>query len=76
MLLDAYYEGYRVVARKRRLPLIDHHARWCALRDEDRARFQAYVPDGVHPEAAGGAAITFPGVLAALPDPDECIRLK
>ncbi len=64
--LTAYYDGYRKVAAARGLPLIDHHANWSRLQTSDQARFELYIPDGVHPNAAGSTAITFPAIQAAL----------
>ncbi len=57
--LSIYYEGYRHVARQRSLRLIDHHANWSHLREMDSAKFESYVPDGVHPTAEGSTAVTF-----------------
>jgi acyl-CoA thioesterase I len=64
--LEAYYEGYRLVARERGLGLIDHHPRWLRLQATNAERFGSYVPDGVHPIDAGSEAITLPAVLSAL----------
>ncbi len=58
--LAAYYRMYREVAAARGLMLIDHEANWAALQREDRAKFEAFIPDGVHPTAAGCAEVVFP----------------
>jgi lysophospholipase L1-like esterase len=58
--LPAYYQMYRDVAAERGLLLIDHYPNWVALQADDLRAFQTYVPDGVHPTAAGTQAITMP----------------
>jgi lysophospholipase L1-like esterase len=58
--LPAYYEMYRTVAAARGLMLIDHEPAWAALQQGDLATFQAYVPDGVHPVAAGLSKVVLP----------------
>jgi acyl-CoA thioesterase I len=73
--LDAYYEGYRVVARKRGLRLIDHHPHWVRLQATNGERFGSFVPDGVHPVQAGHEAITFPAVLSALGGQEQDIAV-
>jgi len=64
--LAAYYQGYRDLAKKRGLLLIDNFANWEALRISDPARYRSYLPDGLHPTAPGSLAITFPAVVNAL----------
>jgi lysophospholipase L1-like esterase len=58
--LPAYYQMYRDVAAERGLLLIDHYPNWVALQTNNVSTFQTYVPDGVHPIAAGTQAITMP----------------
>jgi lysophospholipase L1-like esterase len=58
--LPAYYQMYRDVAAERGLLLIDHYPNWVTLQSNDLPTFQAYIPDGVHPTAAGTQAITMP----------------
>jgi lysophospholipase L1-like esterase len=58
--LNDYYEMYREVATERGLMLIDHHRNWQALQEQDPASFQAFVPDGVHPVAAGYTSVVLP----------------
>ncbi|WP_193210439.1 FAD-dependent oxidoreductase [Luteolibacter marinus] len=58
--LAAYYQMYREVAAERALRLVDNHPNWEGLQANDPATYQGYVPDGVHPGAAGLAAITLP----------------
>lgn len=64
--LAEYYEGYRQVAAERGLLLIDHNANWIGLRTENLSQFQNYIPDGVHPSAAGSTAITSPEIRRRL----------
>ncbi len=58
--LAAYYQMYREVAAERGLMLIDHHASWKRLHENDPAAFQAHVPDGVHPTVAGIRQVVMP----------------
>lgn len=58
--LPAYYQMYRDAAAERGLLLIDHNPNWLALQTNNLSTFQAYVPDGVHPIAAGTQAIVMP----------------
>ncbi|MBN2163152.1 MAG: FAD-dependent oxidoreductase [Pontiellaceae bacterium] len=51
--LSDYYAMYRSVAADRNLLLIDHHPTWAALQANDLSAFEAAIPDGVHPGAAG-----------------------
>lgn len=64
--MEPYNAMYRDVARQRGLMLIDHHPAWKALQTGDRKRFDEYVPDSIHPTAAGCAAIVTPAILEAL----------
>ncbi len=64
--LDAYYEGYRKVAAKHGLLLIDHHKNWVKIRTDDKALFEKYVSDGVHPTPDASSKVTFPQVKASL----------
>lgn len=64
--LEAYHDGYRAFAKARGFRLIDHALRWKAVLDFDTALYVSWLPDSIHPSAAGSAAITAPAVLAAL----------
>jgi acyl-CoA thioesterase I len=64
--IAAYYEMVREVADARGLLLIDHDPHWRALQADDAAMFQAFVPDTIHPTAAGNAEVVTPAILAAL----------
>ncbi len=61
-----YYEMYRSVAKERGLRLVDHAANWAPLLADDRARFDRYVPDGIHPGAEGCQQVITPALLKAL----------
>jgi lysophospholipase L1-like esterase len=58
--LAAYYQIYRDIAAERKLLLIDHHPTWLALQSSARSTFESYLPDGVHPNAAGTTQILMP----------------
>ena len=58
--LPAYYQMVRDVAVERGLLCIDHYPTWLAHQANDLATFQADVPDGVHPIAAGTQRIMLP----------------
>jgi len=64
--IEAYYEMYRAVAKQRGFLLIDHYAKWQALQAKDRKLFDEYVPDSVHPTAAGCSNVVTPAILDAL----------
>jgi type 1 glutamine amidotransferase/lysophospholipase L1-like esterase len=67
--IDEYYEMYRHVATERKLKLIDHHANWEPILAKDRALFDKYVPDGIHPGAEGCEKVITPALLKALGSP-------
>ncbi len=64
--IEGHYEMYRSVAKARNLTLIDHYPNWKALESRDRALFQKYVPDTIHPTAEGCSKVVTPVILAAL----------
>ncbi|MCX6997008.1 MAG: GDSL-type esterase/lipase family protein, partial [Kiritimatiellaeota bacterium] len=61
-----YYQMYRDVARARKLRLIDHQVNWEQLLEQDKALFDKYVPDGLHPGAEGCAQVITPAIRRAL----------
>lgn len=61
-----YYEMYRQVAAKRKLKLIDHSTNWEPILAKDRALFDKYVPDGIHPGAEGCEKVITPALLKEL----------
>lgn len=68
--LPQYYQIFRDVAAERNLLLIDHYVNWTALRDADLATFMRYIPDGIHPVAAGTTAVELPELKRALTVPE------
>lgn len=64
--LEAFYQGYRDVAVARGLKLIDNHRFWQTLRSDDAARFEALVPDGVHPSPTAIRTVLVPHLLEEL----------
>jgi len=67
--LANYYQGYRDVASTRGLILIDHYPNWLDLYNTDRATWDSYVPDDIHPTTAAAAAIIQPEIEAQLNTP-------
>ncbi len=61
-----YMAMYQRFAKSAKLPLIDLLPTWEALRSRDALQWDALVPDGIHPAAAGSQLVTTPGILAAL----------
>ena len=68
--LNNYYEAVRQVAADEGLLLIDHQPAWTDLLNNDPSTWNAYVPGGLHPTAAGQQAVTMPGIIAALQVPE------
>lgn len=64
--LENYYEGYRKVAAKRGLLLIDHNKNWVAIQEKDPELFKTYIQDGVHPTPDGSIAVTFKQIKESL----------
>lgn len=64
--IATYYAMYQSVAKKRGLLLIDHYSSWKKLQSRDPKLFQKYVPDTIHPTAAGCANVVTPRLLQAL----------
>lgn len=64
--LDAFNDNYRRFAETHHVPLLDHDRAWSRLRDTDRDRYEAYLPDGSHPTREGSLAITWPAVRELL----------
>jgi lysophospholipase L1-like esterase len=65
--LNTYYQGYRDVAAENGLLLVDNYTTWVDLYDKDPAAWKnTYVPDGIHPNAAGAEAVIVPNIQAAL----------
>ncbi len=64
--LAEYYANYTACAVERKLPIIDNYPAWRALAERDPATFLKYAPDGLHPNATGIKAITWPNIEAFL----------
>lgn len=64
--LEEYHTGYREFAKAEGFGIIDHALRWQAVLAFDTALYVSWLPDSIHPSAAGSAAITFPAVVGAL----------
>lgn len=62
-----YQQIYRDAAQQRGLLLVDHSIAWNALlASQGEAGFKRYVPDGVHPNAAGYERFVLPVLLEAI----------
>lgn len=64
--INAYYDVYRKIARKRKLKLIDHYAYWTGILKQGEEEFLKYVPDGIHPRALAWKTYTVPFILKEL----------
>ena len=64
--IELHYAMYRAVAKKRGLLLIDHYVNWKVLQTKDLAKFNALVPDSIHPTAQGCQEVVTPVILSAL----------
>ena len=76
--IEAYYQGYRDVAEDRGLILVDNYVDWIDLYNNDRATWDLYVPDTLHPNTTGFNAITVPNIQATLeqvPEPSSLLLL-
>ena len=64
--LADYAEGYRQVAKERKLRLVDHYPNWLKLLRENPAQFDKLVPDGVHPRLESYRAVLLPELKKTL----------
>ena len=64
--IGQYNDMYRAVAKKHGLLLIDHYPNWKKLEAKDPNLFHQYVPDTIHPTAAGCSEVVTPVILKAL----------
>jgi acyl-CoA thioesterase I len=62
----SYYEIYREITKERNILLVDNYYDWMYLWTNDRALFDFYVPDGVHPTFLGHECITTKNILFSL----------
>lgn len=64
--IQDYYAMYRAFARERGFLVIDHYSSWIALQTNDENLFNSYVPDTIHPGAAGNEAVMVPTLIDVL----------
>lgn len=64
--LEDYYKVYRNYARVKHLPLVDHYPVWKKILDEEPARYQLLVPDGIHPSAQASRTVAWPAIKELL----------
>lgn len=64
--LADYYEVYRKYAHEHGLPLVDHHANWLKLQQDEPEKFKKWLPDGTHPIPEASVAVTFPAIQSTL----------
>ena len=57
---------WRMVARERGLPLVDHAPAWASLLARGESEFLRFVPDGLHPSLDGYRRHMLPALRAAL----------
>lgn len=75
--LASYYQGYREVAAANGLLLIDHYPTWQSLYATNKATWDTYVPDGIHPGTLGVQNVILPEIQTALnsqtPEPNAAV---
>ena len=64
--LPACYQGYREVAQRKGVGLIDNYAVWEELAVSDPERVRALIPDGVHPSPRANREVVVPNMLAQM----------
>ena len=64
--LTEYFDGYREVARRRGLILIDNYPNWLRLLESGRDQFLKRVPDGIHPQEPGYREVVLPELKRVL----------
>jgi len=69
--IEDYYQMYRDVAKERKLLLVDHYVNWEPILKKDKALFNKYVPDGIHPGDEGCTKVITPAILKRLGIRDE-----
>ncbi|MEI6521040.1 MAG: GDSL-type esterase/lipase family protein [bacterium] len=62
----SYNLMYHDVAQERNLLIIDHYNAWKEILDNEPHHFFEYVPDGIHPNAAGCEKVITPAILKAI----------
>lgn len=61
--IEEYYQGYRDIAKKRGLMLIDHQLNWNRVLETNPELFDRYVPDGIHPSDEGCLKVIVPEIM-------------
>lgn len=54
-----YMENYRVYAREKNLPLLDHYVVWEKIQKSEPEKFKKYIPDGTHPTNEASVLVTW-----------------
>ena len=79
--LGLYYQAWRDEAAANHALLIDHYPNWLNLynSEPDHATWMSYVPDDIHPTAAGATDVILPEIQRALnaqtPEPSSAVLL-
>lgn len=60
--LAEFYANYTACAASAKLPLVDNQTAWAKLAHDDPKTFLSYAADGLHPNATGIKAITWPNI--------------
>ena len=64
--LAACNQGYREVAARKGVRLIDNYALWQKLLSLDPGRVRALIPDGVHPSPRANREVVVPNILSQM----------
>jgi len=64
--IEAYHQIYADVARERGFLFIDLFTAWQELKTSDLVRYEAAIPDTIHPSPMGEEKVVAPAILSAL----------
>lgn len=64
--LDLYYQGFRDYAALNGYKLVDNYPLWKNLYDSNPTQWATYVPDNIHPNDAGRAAVMMNNLVTTL----------
>ena len=64
--LEDYYAVYRKYAHDHNLPLVDNYPKWHELQHTDEAKFEKWLPEGLHPIPEASLAVTWQNIQALL----------
>jgi uncharacterized protein YjdB/lysophospholipase L1-like esterase len=67
--LELYYQGYRDYAALNGYKLVDNYPLWKNLYDTNPTQWATYVPDNIHPNDAGRAAVMMNNLVTTLEAP-------